>query len=79
MSMIVVDYLQIVDAPGKDERLRLTRISTGLRRLAKSEGVGVLGISQMPRPQDRSMNKRPTKFDLKESGSLENDSNTCKR
>jgi hypothetical protein len=54
----------------------LTRISKGLRNLAKSEKIAVVGLSQMPRPKDQNLNKRPTKFDLKESGSLENDSHT---
>lgn len=75
VKLIIVDYLQIVDAPGKDERLKLTKISKCLRMLAKT-GVSVVGLSQMPRPRDNDMNKRPTKFDLKESGSLENDAHT---
>lgn len=76
IGLVIVDYLQIVDAPGRDERAQLTKISKVMRRLAKSENVGVIGLSQMPRPKDQNMNKRPTKFDLKESGSLENDSHT---
>jgi replicative DNA helicase len=76
IKLVLVDYLQIVDAPGKEERLRLTRVSKGLRMLAKSEDIAVVGLSQMPRPLHQNLNKRPTKFDLKESGSLENDSHT---
>lgn len=75
VGMVIVDYLQIVDATGKDERHQLTKISKAMRRLAKSENIAVIGLSQMPRPKDQNMNKRPTKYDLKESGSLENDSN----
>lgn len=76
VELLIVDYLQIVDATGRDERQQMTRVSKAMRRLAKSENVGVVGLSQMPRPKDQNMNKRPTKFDLKESGSLENDSHT---
>lgn len=75
VGLIFVDYMQIVDAPGRDERQQMTKVSKAMRRLAKGEKVGVVGLSQMPRPKDQNMNKRPTKFDLKESGSLENDSN----
>jgi replicative DNA helicase len=76
VGLLIVDYLQIVDAPGRDERQRLTAISRALRMLAKEERVGVVGLSQMARPSDKSMNRRPTKFDLKESGSLEADAHT---
>jgi replicative DNA helicase len=75
VGLIFVDYMQIVDAPGRDERQQMTKVSKAMRRLAKGEKIGVVGLSQMPRPKDQNMNKRPTKFDLKESGSLENDSN----
>jgi replicative DNA helicase len=76
VSLIVVDYVQIVDAPGRDERHRVTAISRVLRMLAKEENVAVVALSQMTRPSDKNMNSRPTKFDLKESGSLEADAHT---
>jgi len=76
VGLVIVDYLQIVDATGRDERQQMTKVSKAMRRLAKSENIAVVGLSQMPRPKDQNMNKRPTKFDLKESGSLENDSHT---
>lgn len=70
VGLIVVDYLQIVDAPGDNERERLTKISNALRALAK-QGVPVLALSQLSRPKDP--NARPNKYSLKESGSLEAD------
>jgi len=76
VGLLLVDYVQIIDAPGKDERQRVTAISRALRMLAKEEKVGVVALSQMARPADKNMNRRPTKFDLKESGSLEADAHT---
>jgi len=35
-----------------------------------------VAVSQLNRPKDRSLNERPNKFSMKESGSLENDANT---
>jgi replicative DNA helicase len=70
VGLILVDYLQIIDAPGDNERERLTKISNALRALAK-EGVPVLALSQLSRPKDP--NARPNKYSLKESGSLEAD------
>lgn len=75
-KLIIVDYAQLVDAPGRDERLKMSKVAKVLRQLAKGQDVAVLCLSAMPRPKDHDMNKRPTKFDLKESGSLENDSDT---
>jgi replicative DNA helicase len=36
----------------------------------------VLALSQLTRPRDGNLNRRPTKFDLKESGALEADAHT---
>ncbi len=75
IGLIIVDYLQLITAEGRDERQRVSLISNSLRALAK-EGAPVLALSQMTRPHDRNLNRRPTKFDLKESGSLEADAHT---
>lgn len=76
VELIIVDYVQIIDGEGRDERQRVTRISKALRQLAKDENVGVIALSQLTRPRDGDTNRRPTKFDLKESGSLEADAHT---
>lgn len=72
-QLVIVDYLQIVDADGRDERAKLTKISKTMRQLAKSEKVPVIGLSQLSRPKDQNENVKPNKFHLKESGSLEAD------
>jgi replicative DNA helicase len=76
VGLIIVDYLQIVDAGGRDERSRLTKISKALRMLAKKENVAVVGLSQLARPNVKDLNKRPQIWDLKESGTLEADADT---
>lgn len=73
VKLIVVDYLQLIATHGRDERAQLTKISHSLMALAKDTGVPIIGISQLRRPKDGNENQRPTIFDLKESGSLEND------
>jgi replicative DNA helicase len=75
IGLIAVDYIQLVGAEGRDERQRISAISNGLRELAK-EGVPVLALSQLTRPREGNLNRRPTKFDLKESGALEADAHT---
>ena len=73
IRLLIVDYVQLVSAPAKDERERLTKISNQLRALAKETGVPIVAISQLNRPRDGNQNARPNKFSLKESGNLEND------
>ena len=74
IQLLIVDYVQLVSAPARDERERLTKVSNALRTLAKDTGVPVIAISQLSRPKDGNQNFRPNKFHLKESGSMENDS-----
>jgi len=74
VQLLIVDYVQLVSAPARDEKERLTKVSNALRALAKDTGVPVVAISQLSRPKDGNPNARPNKFHLKESGSQENDS-----
>lgn len=73
VGLVIVDYMQKVISKHKENRDRMTAISEALRRLAKDEKIRVIGLSQMGRPDGKNMNARPTKFDPKESGSIEND------
>lgn len=75
VKLIVVDYVQLISARGANERERVSGVSKALAGLAKDTGVPILAISQFTRPKDGNENYRPTIFNLKESGSLENDAN----
>jgi replicative DNA helicase len=70
VKLIVVDYLRLVQAPGKELRERLGNATDALRQLAKSEKVAVVALSQLRRPEG-GINSRPTMLDLKESGDIE--------
>jgi replicative DNA helicase len=70
VKLIVVDYLRLVDAPGRDLRERVSNVADSLRQLAKTERVGVVLLSQLRRPEG-GINARPTMIDLKESGDIE--------
>ena len=67
VRLIVVDYLRLVEAPGRELRERVGHVANALRELAKSERIGVVLLSQLRRP-DGGMNTKPTMLDLKESG-----------
>lgn len=70
VKLIVVDYLRLVDAPGRDLRDRVSLVADSLRQLAKTERIGVVLLSQLRRPEG-GINSRPSMLDLKESGDIE--------
>src|SRR5882724_9794748 len=70
VKLIVVDYLRLVDAPGRDLRERVGNVADALRQLAKTERIGVVLLSQLRRPEG-GINAKPTMLDLKESGDIE--------
>jgi replicative DNA helicase len=74
VRLVVVDYLQTIDAPGREKMERVSNASAALRDLAKSENVTVLALSQLRRPA--SINDRPTMIQLKESGDIEQHAHT---
>jgi replicative DNA helicase len=71
IALIVVDYLQIVQAPGRDIKDQVSYTAKALRAFAKSENVAVVQLSQLSRPKGKDINARPTMIDLKESGAIE--------
>jgi replicative DNA helicase len=76
IQVFAIDYAQIINAPGKDDRQRVSAVAQRLRLFAKDENVATILLSQSPRPETRGINTRPTMFSLKESGALEEAAHT---
>lgn len=80
LGAIVIDYLQLVsgdDGYGRrnDNRAQqLSDLTRGLKALAKELDVPVIALSQLNRDVDKREDRRPRMSDLRESGSIEQDS-----
>ena len=75
LSLIVVDYLQLMQIPGSQENRvnQISEISRSLKMLAKDLNIPVIGISQLNRAVDQRPNKKPIMSDLRDSGAIEQD------
>ena len=75
LGLVVIDYLQLMDCEGKTENRvqEVSKISRGLKQLAREVDVPVLALSQLSRAVESRTSHIPMLSDLRESGAIEQD------
>lgn len=73
LELIIVDYLQLITSRGENRTQEISKISRGLKQIAKDLDVPVIALSQLSRAPETRTNHRPMLSDLRESGSIEQD------
>ncbi|MCW2898786.1 MAG: Replicative helicase [Streptosporangiaceae bacterium] len=75
-ALAVIDYLQLMQSPARVEsrQVEVSQFSRSLKLMAKEFALPVVVGSQLNRAVEQRADKKPTMADLRESGSLEQDS-----
>jgi replicative DNA helicase len=76
LKLVIIDYLQLMSSPRRVENRQqeVSELSRSLKLLAKELNVPVVALAQLNRGPELRTDKRPLLADLRESGSIEQDS-----
>ncbi len=77
LGLLIIDYLQLIRSSGQAENRvqEISQITRGLKGLAKELNIPIIALSQLSRAvETRDKSGRPQLSDLRESGSIEQDS-----
>lgn len=75
LGLIIIDYIQLMEANSDSENRQqeISKISRGLKSIARELEVPVIALSQLNRAVDARDDHKPRMSDLRESGALEQD------
>lgn len=71
--VLFVDYLQLVQGEGDDDRRIVSRTSKQLTELAKALGICVVALAQLNRAAENNTDTKPSLAWLRDSGQIEQD------
>ena len=78
INLIIIDYLQLMSSSSNnrnDGRVQeISKITRGLKSIAKELNIPIVALSQLSRQVEQREDKRPQLSDLRESGTIEQDS-----
>ncbi len=77
LSLIVIDYLQLISSAGSKSRdsrqQEISEITRAMKIMAMELGLPIILLSQLSRAVEQRQDKRPILSDLRESGAIEQD------
>lgn len=74
LRLLVVDYLQLMQAPRAESRqVAVADLARSLKLLAKEFRIPVVVLAQLNRGSEQRADRRPQSSDLRESGAIEQD------
>lgn len=78
LKLVVLDYIQLCegDDPRAGREAQVSAGSRALKALAKELGIAILALAQLNRGLETRSNRRPIQSDLRESGGIEQDSDS---
>ena len=74
LDLIILDYLGLMEGVGETRERQVAYISRGLKKMAKALDVPVIALHQMNRAIEQRGDGEPMLSDLRDSGSIEQDS-----
>lgn len=78
MKVVIIDYLQLIHLIDSSKLTRVAeieKITSGLKNIASELKITIIILSQLSREHQKRENKQPILSDLRDSGSIEQDSN----
>jgi replicative DNA helicase len=74
LRLVIVDYLQLMDAPKAENRqAEVSKLTRGLKLMAKEFEITLIILAQLNRGPEQRTDKKPLVSDLRESGAIEQD------
>jgi replicative DNA helicase len=79
LRLVVIDYLQLIEPENRRDprQEQVAQISRRLKHLARELSIPVVALAQVNRASEDRQDHKPRLADLRESGSIEQDADTC--